>query len=116
MKNRFEHENACRRVASRFQSRPVAQYAMHKLRSDPAYPAVYEAVRQSSAPLLDIGCGLGLLGFYLRERGLDNPIVGLDRDLRKIRGAQRVAAAYPDVDLRAQDLRGTLEEFSGNVA
>jgi 2-polyprenyl-3-methyl-5-hydroxy-6-metoxy-1,4-benzoquinol methylase len=116
MKNRFDHENACQRVASRFHSRPLAQYVVHKLRADPAYPAVYEAVRPSSAPLLDVGCGLGLLGFYLRERGFENPVIGLDRDLRKIRTAQRVASGYREMDLRAQDLRGTLEEFSGNVA
>ena len=116
MKNRFEHENACRRVAARFRSRFLWQYIIRKLQSDPAYPAVYEEVCASSAPLLDVGCGLGLLGFYLRERGFENPIVGLDRDLRKVRAAQRVASEYQEMDLRAQDLRGTLTEFSGNVA
>jgi 2-polyprenyl-3-methyl-5-hydroxy-6-metoxy-1,4-benzoquinol methylase len=116
IKNGFEHENACQRVAARFRSRFLYQYIIRKLRTDPAYPAVYEAVRFSSAPLLDVGCGLGLLGFYLRERGFENPIFGLDRDLRKVRAAQRVAMEYDAIELRAQDLRGALAEFSGNVA
>jgi 2-polyprenyl-3-methyl-5-hydroxy-6-metoxy-1,4-benzoquinol methylase len=116
MKNRIEHENACGRVAARFRSRVLRQYVVRKLRTDPAYPAVYEAVRGSAAPLLDVGCGLGLLGSYLRERGFANPVIGLDRDLRKIRTAQRVACQYPEVDLRAQDLRGALADFCGNVA
>jgi 2-polyprenyl-3-methyl-5-hydroxy-6-metoxy-1,4-benzoquinol methylase len=73
-------------------------------------------VRSSPTPLLDVGCGVGLLGFYLRERVFENPIIGLDRDLRKIRAAQPVASAYPNVDLCAQDLRGGLAEFSGNIA
>jgi 2-polyprenyl-3-methyl-5-hydroxy-6-metoxy-1,4-benzoquinol methylase len=116
MKNRFEHENACERVAARFHSRFLHEYVTRKLRTDPAYPAVYEEVRLSPAPLLDAGCGLGLLGFYLRERGFENPIIGLDRDLRKVRAAQKVAEEYDGIDLRAQDLRGALAEFSGNVA
>jgi 2-polyprenyl-3-methyl-5-hydroxy-6-metoxy-1,4-benzoquinol methylase len=116
MKNRFEHENACHRVAARFRSRFLQQYIIRKLETDPAYPAVYEEICASSAPLLDVGCGLGLLGFYLRERGFENPIIGLDRDLRKVRAAQRVASEYEEMDLRAQDFRGALTEFSGNVA
>ena len=34
------------------------------------YPAAYELFRDSDEPILDIGCGVGLLAFYLRERGL----------------------------------------------
>ncbi len=86
------------------------------MRSDPAYPAVYESVRATKEPLLDIGCGVGLLGFYLRERGFENPIIGLDRDARKIRIAQRMAVTYREVDLRTQDLHDRLPEFSGTIA
>ena len=116
MKNQFEHKNACERVAARFRSRFLHEYVRSKLRRDPVYPAVYEQVCSSSAPLLDVGCGLGLLGFYLRERNFKNPIIGLDRDLKKVRAAQKVAEQYPAIDLRAQDLRGALTEFSGNIA
>ena len=40
-------------------------------------------------PLLDVGCGVGLLAFYLRERNFLPPISGLDRDGRKIDARQR---------------------------
>ena len=116
MKNRNDHDEACRRVTARFQSRFLRHYVSRKIRSDPAYPAVYESVRSSQNRLLDVGCGVGLLGFYLRERGFENPIIGLDRDARKIRTAQQIAAAYPEMDLRARDLRDGLPEFSGAIA
>ena len=110
------HDQACRRVTARFQSRFLRQYVARKLRSDPVYLAVYESVRSSRDPLLDVGCGLGLLGFYLRERGFKNPIIGLDRDARKIGAGKQVAGAYPEVDLRSQNLQDRLPEFSGTVA
>ena len=116
MKNRNEHDEACWRVTERFPSRFLRQYVARKMRSDPAYPAVYESVRTSKEPVLDIGCGLGLLGFYLRERGFKNPIIGLDRDVRKIRTAQKMAGTYPAIDLRLQDLHDRLPDFSGTVA
>ena len=116
MKNRNDHTEACRRVAARFKSRFLRGYVANKLRSDPAYPAVYELMRRSAEAILDLGCGVGLLGFYLRERGLDNPIIGLDSDARKIRIAQQIASAYQKLDFREQDLRNRLSAFSGNVA
>jgi SAM-dependent methyltransferase len=116
MKNRNDHDEACRRVTARFHSRFLRQYVARKLRSDPVYPAVYESVRSSRESLLDVGCGVGLLGFYLRERNFKNPIIGLDRDVRKIRAGKQVAGAYPEVDLRALNLQDRLPEFSGSVA
>ena len=116
MKNRNDHDEACRRVTARFQSRFLRHYVSRKIRSDPVYPTVFEAVRSSTEPLLDVGCGVGLLAFYLRERGFENPIVGLDRDTRKIGAAQRIATGYREIDLRTQDLRDQLPEFSGTIA
>ena len=46
----------------------AAHYAGRKLRRDPIFPAAYELLRESNEPLLDVGCGVGLLAFYLRER------------------------------------------------
>ncbi len=78
--------------------------------------AAYELLRGSDQPILDIGCGLGLLAFYLRERGCRQPLLGLDVDGRKIRqGSVVAAAAYRNIDLRHQDVRGPLPVFSGNV-
>ena len=68
-------------------------YVASKVKTDPLYGAVYEELRTSELPLLDLGCGLGLLAFYLRERGLNFPVRGLDYDSRKIDSAQKVAAA-----------------------
>jgi 2-polyprenyl-3-methyl-5-hydroxy-6-metoxy-1,4-benzoquinol methylase len=112
-----EHEQACARVAAHFPQRWLRGYVESKLWRDPIYPAAYELFRGSETPILDIGCGLGLLAFYLRERGCRQPLLGLDVDARKIRQGSAVAAtAYRDVDLRQQDVTGSLPAFSGNIA
>ena len=41
-------------------------YTQAKLRSDPLYPGVVDALRGTTAPLLDLGCGIGLLAHALR--------------------------------------------------
>ena len=56
------------RIAQRFRKRSYAGYARGKVRYDPAYAAVAGWIGADETPLLDVGCGLGLLGFYLRER------------------------------------------------
>ena len=93
-------------------------YVASKLKTDPLYGAVYEELRTSPLPLLDLGCGLGLLAFYLRERGLDFPIRGLDYDARKIDSAERAAAAlrHPGLSFATHDAREGLPEHSGNVS
>ena len=93
-------------------------YVASKVKTDPLYGAVYEELRTSELPLLDLGCGLGLLAFYLRERGLNFPVRGLDYDSRKIDSAQKVAAAlaHPGLDFSTHDARSGLPEHSGNVS
>jgi 2-polyprenyl-3-methyl-5-hydroxy-6-metoxy-1,4-benzoquinol methylase len=110
------HAEACRRVAARFYPRPLRLYVAAKIRSDPAYPAICHLLQNSRQPLLDLGCGVGLLAFYLRERGCAAPIIGLDRDGRKIRKAQAIARAYPDLTFDVQDARQTLPTIPGNIA
>ena len=63
------HELACARVASRFPRGWLRSYVKSKLRRDPIFPAAYELLHGSKGPILDVGCGVGLLAFYLRERG-----------------------------------------------
>lgn len=114
---RHEHEQACERVASLFAARWLRHYVRSKLRSDPVFSAAFELLNESRQPILDVGCGVGLLAFYLRERGSDAPVVGVDTDPRKIR--QGVAAAkgrYSRIEFVEQDARKELPPFQGNVA
>ena len=111
-----EHKSACARVAGRFSELWLRFYVGSKLRRDPVYAAAYELFRDSDEPVLDIGCGVGLLAFYLRERGCRQPIIGLDLDLRKIRRGLGIAARYQDIDLRSLDIQEPIPAFSGNIA
>lgn len=67
-------------------------YTRSKLRHDPLYGGVAAALLGSTAPLLDLGCGIGLLAHCLRACGLVLPYRGLDNDADKIAHASRAAA------------------------
>jgi 2-polyprenyl-3-methyl-5-hydroxy-6-metoxy-1,4-benzoquinol methylase len=117
IENAARHENACARVADRFRSPWLRNYVRGKLRSDRIYSAAYDLLGRSPEPILDVGCGVGLLAFYLRERACGQPILGLDLDVRKIDcGATIAAAGYRDVELRFQNVETQLPDFRGNVA
>ena len=112
-----EHEQACARVAALFGARWLQHYVSSKLRSDPVFPAAFELLGQSREPILDVGCGVGLLAFYLRERGSDTRVIGVDTDGRKIRqGVVAAKGRYSDVEFVEQDARKELPAFRGNVA
>jgi 2-polyprenyl-3-methyl-5-hydroxy-6-metoxy-1,4-benzoquinol methylase len=111
------HEEACTRVAEQFREPWLRMYARGKLRRDRVYPAAYDLLNSSDQPILDVGCGVGLLAFYLRERNCRQPVLGLDVDARKIGyGASIAAAHYENVELRFHDVQAALPRFSGNVA
>ncbi len=77
----------------------------------------YDLLRSSAEPILDVGCGVGLLGFYLRERACRQLVLGLDVDARKIRiGAEIAAGHYRDVELRLHNVSKTIPDFCGNIA
>ena len=105
-----------KRAADRFRNfRVLSSYAKSKAAWDPAYPAVAAALRESSHPLLDIGCGVGLLAAYLRESGCLQPVLCLEPDAEKIRiGVERVAGNYPRIEFRVGDAR-LLPDFSGDI-
>jgi 2-polyprenyl-3-methyl-5-hydroxy-6-metoxy-1,4-benzoquinol methylase len=110
------HRLIAQRIGSRLRRPWHGDYARGKLRFDPAYGAVATHVGHHDGGLLDIGCGLGLLGFYLRERGFRGEYLGIDFDAGKIDEARRVAAAhYPDLEFKVADA-GELPPFQGNVA
>ena len=112
-----EHEQACDRVAALFRSRWLRHYVSSKLRSDPVFPAAFALLGHATDGILDVGCGVGLLGFYLRERGFEAPVIGIDTDARKIR--QGIAAArdrYRGLEFIEHDVRKALPPFHGSVA
>jgi len=110
-----EHELACTRVAARFRERWLRIYVRKKLRSDPVFPAAFALFHESAESLVDLGCGVGLLAFYLRERNFRPPVIGIDRDRRKIERANAVASdAYRDLEFFEQDLREPIAQ-SGNI-
>lgn len=103
-------------LSARYPERFARYYAHSKFATDPLYGAVYDSLAGTSVPLLDIGCGMGLCSFYLRERGCNFPIRGLDYDAPKVALAQRVAAAHaPDLVFETSDARTGLPEHSGSV-
>jgi SAM-dependent methyltransferase len=93
-------------------------YSLAKLRSDPLYPGVLAALRGSRAPLLDLGCGLGLLAHALRLDGQAMAYHGVDIDARKIARAGRIAAktGLEDVGFEVVDLAHALPSHQGSVA
>jgi len=104
------------RVAARFDRRLYRGYARNKLRFDPAYAAVAAHVEGSTTPLLDVGCGLGLLGFHLRECGYQGDYLGIDSDAMKVEAGNAAARGhYPRLRLLAT-AASDLPAFSGHVA
>ncbi|MEO6969003.1 MAG: class I SAM-dependent methyltransferase [Rhodanobacteraceae bacterium] len=88
------HNAAMGRIARRFPRFSFARgYVRFKLPTDPVYRAVERLLQGTDQPLLDIGCGMGLLGLYLCERGGNVVYLGVDRDARKLR-AGRAASAH----------------------
>ena len=80
-----------RQAAGRYKRWPrLYYYAMGKIALDPAYQTVAKALGDSTLPLLDLGCGMGLLAAYLRASGHRAPIVGWDVDEAKIEVAKAV--------------------------
>ena len=105
-----------RTIADRYESRWFRGYVKSKLRTDPLYPAVWAELQQSKLPLLDLGCGLGLLAFYLRHCGFESEILGIDYDDGKIAAAQSIADRhYPGTKFQHGDARDGIPTFRGNV-
>lgn len=101
-----------------FRQRWDYHYCLAKLRSDPLYPGVCEALRGSASPLLDLGCGLGLLAHALRADGIELGYRGVDNDATKIAAATRAAGRQGllDVAFERMDLASALPAHHGSVA
>lgn len=87
------------------------------MQTDPLYDGVYGELKSSPFPLLDIGCGLGILAMYLRERGWSNRVAGIDYDSSKINGGLEMIerGGYEGISLSQGDARQALPDHRGNV-
>jgi 2-polyprenyl-3-methyl-5-hydroxy-6-metoxy-1,4-benzoquinol methylase len=103
-------------LTARFSGFNRRQYVRGKLASDPVYAAVAQLIEEAPPfPLLDVGCGMGLLGHYLHGCGVLHGYIGIDHDERKIAAARHAARAIGDtLDLRCADV-GDLPDFRGHV-
>jgi len=101
-------------LSSRYPAGFLRSYVRVKTATDPVYDAVFECLRDSALPVLDIGCGVGLLALYLRERGFSARIAGIDHDRRKVEIARKVADNDENLSFAVGDAR-TPFEFHGNV-
>ena len=92
-------------------------YALAKLATDPLYDGVCETLRDRRLPLLDIGCGIGLLAHGLRSRQIDTAYLGTDFDGRKIRQAEGAClrAGLVDAHFRTGDATAGLPAHAGDV-
>jgi SAM-dependent methyltransferase len=106
-----------RRIGARYRRHWHRSYARNKLRFDPAFSAAADLLDGRDAALLDVGCGLGLLGQYLRERGWNGAYLGVDFDAAKIDAARTATqAAGTGLAFEVGDACAGLPASSGDVA
>jgi 2-polyprenyl-3-methyl-5-hydroxy-6-metoxy-1,4-benzoquinol methylase len=90
-------------------------YARLKLHYDPIYSAAADLLIDADAPVLDIGCGIGLLGLSLHARGFSRRYLGIDSDAAKIERARCSAGEQgAPLSFEARDAI-VLPSFSGSV-
>ena len=105
------------RIAELYQGSLQRGYVRGKLASDPVYAATAALLAGRPLPLLDIGCGIGLLGQYLHASGHVAAYVGVDSDARKIAAGRRAAergGLAVALDLRRADAH-ELPPLQGHV-
>lgn len=92
-------------------------YTRIKLGSDPLYPGAIAALRHHPAPVLDLGCGLGLFAHAMRAAGLEQPYRGIDIDAAKIRRGQKIVqrTGLAGVELQVHDLSAGWPAHHGSV-
>lgn len=106
------------RIAQLYDNHMQRGYVRGKLAGDPVYSAAAQLIGGTNLPLLDIGCGIGLLGQYLHAMGHPLPYLGLDHDNRKIRAGQiavQRAGLESVMQLECRDV-ADLPSLQGHVA
>lgn len=106
-----------RRISSLCSGLWLPRYTSCKIKTDPLYGGIHAELEKSKLPLLDIGCGLGILAMYLRERGWENTVTGVDYDESKIVEGKNMLAkgGYQSISLSQGDARTGLPEHQGDV-
>lgn len=107
-----------RQIASRYDRRGHRVYIQGKLAIDPVYAAAARLMRGRPLPLLDIGCGIGLLAHYLHACHALHGYLGVDHDERKVLAGNRAAAQaglQREIQLRTADA-AALAPVRGHVA
>jgi 2-polyprenyl-3-methyl-5-hydroxy-6-metoxy-1,4-benzoquinol methylase len=102
-------------ISSLYANRFHQGYARWKLRLDPVYHVVSETLKDTSAPVLDIGCGIGLLAHYLSDTGVRLPFTGVDFDRSKIAAARETSSQLEHVTFSVMDLRDGWPAHQGSV-
>jgi SAM-dependent methyltransferase len=77
-------------------------YAKAKVRVDPLYRTALPLIPPGTK-VLDLGCGVGLLGLLLQARGLGNETHGIEWDPAKARFAQELAQGTPTIRIASGD-------------
>jgi SAM-dependent methyltransferase len=77
-------------------------YAKAKVRVDPLYRTALPMI-PSGTKVLDLGCGVGLVGLLLQARGLNNETYGIEWDPAKAHFAQELAKGTPTIRIACGD-------------
>ena len=98
--------------------RPHYWYARIKLATDPLYTGVGALLAGTREPLLDLGCGIGLLAHVLRTQGFAASYLGVDIDQAKIESARAAAsrAELTSVRFDVANLAAGFPSHKGSVA
>jgi SAM-dependent methyltransferase len=108
-----------RHIASTYlPSRYRYWYSLSKLAMDPLYDSVPAAFADNRAPILDLGCGIGLLLHCLRETGSQAPYIGVDTDAEKVEAARSASkrGGHADAAFDVCDLSQQFPKHEGSVA
>lgn len=87
----------------RYQGPYVEQFVFWKLRTDPMFEFLDEAVPRR-ARIVDLGCGYGLAAHWLTLASPERTVAGFDHDAKKIKVARATACSRPDLAFEQSDL------------
>ena len=90
-------------------------YSLSKLSMDPLYEDVGALLASNRAPVLDVGCGIGLMLHSLRACGVRCEYLGVDYDAAKIDIARRTVGEAAGTRFEVCDLTREFPQHRGSV-